>query len=218
MQKFLFEHSFEPEALAKEQQLKSAPSFTQDQIDTEKRIAKDKGYQDGYSQAYTEIEEKISKTLSGIASKAAQLMSTEQAARDQIHADTIVLSSYILHKIIPSLLEHFGEGEILEFISGTLSGLKEKGELEIYVHPSLHKNLRGKLQAIMSDDSIALKEDGNLSVLDCRIQWKNGGRERLCSAFIQNIDATLEAFLINLKELYAQGSNTKKNILEIKDE
>lgn len=214
--KFLFDQSFEPEALAAELSTRREPVFTLTKLEEEKQTSYEKGFQEGYLKSYSEIEEKISNTLDKLQEKINELIEIEKLNRDQVYENTTILTSHILHKVVPTLFNLCQKDEILKFIKSSLSGLKDNPEMQITVHPSMHEDINTIIQKTLSSHHILLTNSTEIGAYDCRIQWINGGKERLLSSFVEKIDQTLDSFLTHLANLYnpTEKITKKKLILE----
>ncbi len=236
--KFLFDCSFEPEALAAKDDVQNIETYTLQEIaqfrenahETGHQTGYQKGYtdghqkgcqdthpisfQEGYDKAYGEIEEKVSQSLKDIENKLSALIVQEQIYKDQAYEDTIMLSSHILNKVFPSLLGKFGQEEIVDFITKTISSIQDPVQIDIWVNSEIIDFLEIRLKDILKDNMVRLKISTEIETHDCMIEWRTGGSQRLCSKLMQDIDSHLDTFLSSLEKRPEQNKKRKKIILE----
>ena len=236
--KFLFDCSFEPDILAAQDDAENMETYTPQEVaqfrenahETGHQTGYQKGYsdghqkgcqdthpvsfQEGYDKAYGEIEEKISQALKNIENKLSALIVQEQIYQDQAYEDIIVLSSHILNKLFPSLLGKFGQEEIVDFITRTISSIHDPVQVDIIVNDEILDSLEIKLGDVLKNKMIRLKASTEIETHDCMIEWGTGGSQRLCSNLMQDVDSHLETFLSSLEKRPEQNKKRKKITLE----
>lgn len=117
-------------------------------------------------------------------------------AKQQQTADTVALAvKAITQKALPYYLEQQGFAEIEKLVVDTLQQLKDEPRLVIRVADqhldACVKHLNAVATKAAFEGKLVILADSNLGPSDCRIEWADGGLERLQNNLWASIDQAL---------------------------
>lgn len=190
--KFLFDtHDFDEETPEEEEK----PTFSEDQL----LLAKEKAFEDGRQAGLNESrEQKETAILAAVQQMAGQIDALTQAEdiREVSKCrDTVHLTSRIIKKILPQLSKKTGLDEIEHLILQSLEQRHDEPRIAIMVNPALLDNFRERIDHIANEKGFAgkviLLADDDLKETDCRVEWANGGADRLYDRLLQSIETEL---------------------------
>ncbi|MBU6475581.1 MAG: hypothetical protein KGQ70_06420, partial [Alphaproteobacteria bacterium] len=127
-------------------------------------------------------------------------------------ADTVRLAMRVVGKLLPGFSQQYALPEIERVIMQAIEARRDEPRLAITV-PSAHlETLKDRVDALTAGKAYAGKviliADDALAATDCRVEWADGGAERLFERLFSQIeneftkavagmDATLEQETIN---------------------
>ncbi len=195
------------------QEEEKPPTFSEIELEFSKKEAFEKGREAGLREALTSQEERIAKYVETLTQQLAHIQSTQSAFEALQQKEVAAIAVSIADKITPSLIQKHGSTEIETLIRKTLQKNIKITELNVYIHPDLFKDVEERIAQILHEENLTsrinFKEDGNIGLGDCRVEWENGGIARTIPTLWQDITKTVESFL---------DGETVENLVKITDE
>ncbi len=164
---------FYDKKISQEQELK----HTDEQVRAIKKQAYEEGRLAGIKEAEGNIVRQIHTLISTIQRDVSKLFEEEKTRIDIYENETVHLSLKIYKKLFPLLNKDFGVKEIESSISTALQEHRMPERINIELHPEILKEIEVFLteQEVKFDKSIKLVESSNLSGMEYRILWPEGG-------------------------------------------
>lgn len=196
MKKFLFDtiDFDEPEVVD------NAPTFSEEQV----ALAREEGYKQGYAKghseghdvaaraAYDAVEEKLRVLLDGITLSLGQLTSGEDRREMEKCIDAARIALHIVHKLMPQLAAQHGLPEIERVISSAIDARRDEPRIAITVTTALLEPLRARIDQLARDrgfnGKLIVIADDSMAPSDCRVEWADGGSERIASRLMMQIE------------------------------
>ncbi|NNG03290.1 MAG: hypothetical protein HKM95_04230, partial [Inquilinus sp.] len=197
-QRFLFETSFDDESLLGPPgpAPAPAPAFTDDDLQAARETAFAEGEASGQTAAKDSIEKRLLDGLDGMIEQVARL--TEEQARFQrcLAEQAARLALVAARKILPEAARRDGLPEITAVVEDCLRQLPEQPRIAIRVAEEMLEPLRPHVEnaarRLGHEGSIQLAAEPGLGPADCRIEWADGGAERLAERVWSEIDEAIE--------------------------
>ena len=203
MKKFLFDtHNFD-----KKDEAPPAPTFSEEQMEDARKDAHAQGKSAAREEAKNAVEQDIARILEKIGADTATLAATEDQRNLALQKQAVQLALQIVHKILPRFAADNALNEIEGVILSALDTRRDEPRIAVTVPTQFLEHLRPRIDAIAIERGFAgkviLLADDAMSASDCRIEWADGGVERLyerlysqieaaCAETIAGIDKTLE--------------------------
>ena len=161
--------------------------------------ARAEGFEEGRMQALADHEQSDARRLASAAERIADGMTAlaqAEAARNQDFrsvALTVALAAF--RKVLPELARRFGENEIEAIVTEALGEQLEEPRLVIRVPDSAFDPFAKSIEALAAKRGYTGKTiilaDAALGPADCRIEWADGGVERLAERTLADIAAAI---------------------------
>lgn len=189
MKKFLFDkHDFD-----KDKAEEAKPVFTEEQIILAKMQAQAQGKADGLKEARQAQEEMMARALTQIGSACDKLIAAEDRREVEQMIAATKLSMQVAHKLLPQFAQRFSLEEIERVILASLESRREEPRIAITVPTAHLEALKAKIDGLALDKGYAgkiiLLADDNLSLSDVRVEWADGGAERLYERLFSQVEA-----------------------------
>lgn len=169
-----------------------AATYTEEQIVLAKEqsfaLGRTEGLKDARQLQEERLAELVQKTL-GLADKLAQ---AEERREVEKSIESVKLAIRIAHKLIPQFASRFALPEIERVIVEAIDARRDEPRLAVTV-PTLHLDtLKTRMDALALEKGYAgkviLLADDNLAATDCRVEWADGGAERLYERLFSQIE------------------------------
>lgn len=175
------------------------PTYSQEELDQLAEESFQRGIAQGRAEAMTGIEQRQSDSLQAIGDRIDGLFRAQQATLEQLSAEVVELAYTMVRRLSPGLAKQGGLLEIETVIAEVFGNLRDEPKVVIRVHPDMVEGISPKLEEIAARNSfegqVQLRGDAALSDGDCRLEWADGGAERLTSDLWRRIEAALERLL-----------------------
>lgn len=192
MKKFLFDtHDFdktEPEATA----APAAMTYSEDQLMLAKTQAYAQGKQEATIEAQAAQELQTHRLLESMIAQAERLIAAEDRREIENMMQATKLAMRVTHKLLPQMAERFALTEIERVILASLDVRKDEQRIAIMV-PTVHLDtLKTRIDTLAMERGFAGKliliADDTLGVSDCRVEWADGGAERMYERLFAQIE------------------------------
>ena len=180
--KFLFDTDFQevdPSAVLAREAAEKAPVYSQEQLEAAREEGWGEGRQDGRREAMQELEAAAQAALQRVAAALEQM----RLAQEQRWSEAAAVAVLVARKIAAAAIEAAPLAEIEATIETCLGEFREEPRVVIRVAEPLVETLAARLEAIterhgLTTEIVVLGDDG-FAEGDCRIEWADGGAERI---------------------------------------
>jgi flagellar assembly protein FliH len=184
MKKFLFDtNNFD-----KTQTEPSKPVFSEEQM----ALARAQGKAEGLAEAREAQEAQIAALLEKTAAQAARLVADEERREIEKCIAAVSLAMRVAHKLLPQFAQKYALGEIERIILESLDVRRDEPRVAVMVPTQHLEALKGRVDALALEKGFAgkliLLADDHLGPSDCRVEWADGGAERLYERLFSQIE------------------------------
>lgn len=197
--KFLFDtHDFDDE------KPKAAPAiYTEEQLRLALEQGTAQGRADGLRDAQAQQEARIAELLDKALQQCALLAQNEDARAAKQSAEAVTLALRIMRKLMPQFASQFSLGEIEATILQAVETRKDEPRIAVMV-PTLHLDaLKDRMDKLALEKGytgrVILIADDTLPPTDCRVEWADGGMDRLYDQLFAVIEEKLKAAAATIK-------------------
>lgn len=205
----LRQHENELKALEDQQVYVPEPVYSQADLDNAREEALHQGLQQGAGEAKGSIESTLTSLVdSAIAS--IDLMLAAEHTRN-VTAKEIALNTTMatIKKIWPQVLQRLGQDFVETTIRQSMESNPEESRIVIRVHDTMLDPIVKRLPQLQEQQAFAGKvivlSDTGVMAGDCKVEWADGGMERISRNLSLQLDSALERIMSSL-------SNTTQNI------
>lgn len=193
--------------------------FTPEQIEEIKNQAREEGKRLGLEEAKQSQEKAMLDTLSRVVEKA-NVLSTQEKERELICQRTGIETAFsLLKKISPSLTKGKELDDVNALIAQAFDENPNEQRLVIRVHDSILDTIVKNIDKMAAENGFAGKPivlaDQSLSPQDCRIEWADGGLERITGSLWDGLEKAINHILVGLP---AKPKKVKKETEEVIEE
>ncbi|MDP2204920.1 MAG: FliH/SctL family protein [Alphaproteobacteria bacterium] len=180
MKKFLFDtNDFDKPAPAE----KPSASYSEEQLMLAKTQAYAQGKQEAATEARAAQELQTQKLLDTLIAQMERLVAAEDRREIENMAAAARLALRVTHKLLPQMAERFSLAEIERVIISALDVRKDEQRIAVMVPVQHMEALKDRIDRLALDRGFAGKmiliADDNLGPSDCRVEWADGGAERM---------------------------------------
>jgi flagellar assembly protein FliH len=188
MKKFLFDkHDFD-----REREEAAKPVFTEEQLILAKMQAQAQGKAEGMKEAKQAQEEQISKSLQQIGAACEKLIAAEDRREVEQMISATKLAMQIAHKLLPQFAQRFSLQEIERVVLLSIETRREEPRIAVIVPTQHLETLRQKIDNLAAEKGyggkLILIADDNLAQTDVRVEWADGGAERLYERLFSQVE------------------------------
>jgi flagellar assembly protein FliH len=218
VRKFLFDRSFDApaagaaDAVAEEMQaaLESdldifletvappPPAYTEEDLATARTEAYAQGETAGRAAVLQGIEQETLETLRQLQSALDDALRQQAESDRRIERETARLALAMVRRLMPTLADRHGLGEIQGLAEQLFADLLDEPRLIVKAHPDRIEALQEHLDTIARsagfEGALVFRPEPDFGPADCRIEWAKGGAERLAPAIEEKMTAAVEAF------------------------
>jgi flagellar assembly protein FliH len=201
VQKFMFDTEFLDELLEEpvEPEAPPEPSYSQSELDAACAASRADGRTQALQEAASADGRLAADALSVIGKQLATLHEVQGAALDEAKRGAVAVAAAIAGKIAPELLHAGAVDSIAALIAERLPELMDEPRIVVRLDTALLDLVKARLEATakrvgFNGQFILLAEDG-LKGPDCRIEWADGGTERITPRVAAEIEKIVTRFL-----------------------
>ncbi len=176
--------------------INTEPTYSKEELDAAVKLAEEKAYEKGVSEAMSEENKKHDLLLEDISNRLREIFVNFDKKAMEIENSSLHFAVELLRKLLPTLEQKQAEAEVKNFMAHNFANFAAQETLSFAFNPetiSLVSDSIGRL-AEQNDfeGKIAVHKDTSLGPSDCRIEWKSGGVERKVSASLDKIEDLIE--------------------------
>lgn len=173
-----------------------APSFSEEELS----YARDEAFKDGVAKGIEEARQGIENTLSGLVKQLlGQLEQLAQQEAAHVHDMQVLALQTVMamiKKVWPTVVQRVGLDIVEETVRQSLEANPEESRIVIRVHDTLLDPMIRLLPEIEAKKAFAGKvivmADQDVMIGDCKVEWADGGMERLSRDLLTRIEGAME--------------------------
>jgi flagellar assembly protein FliH len=201
IKKFMFDTEFLDDTVVEEAEPAPPPepTYSQTELDAAKAAALAEGRKKGLAEAATSSDRLTAEALGAIGQQLATLKAAQDTALDAARRDAAAIAAAIAAKIAPEIARAAAVDSIIALVGERLPDLMEEPRVVVRIATSQLEPIRARLDEMAKTAGFAgkfilLAEDG-LEAPDCRIEWADGGTERLTPRVAAEIDRLVARYI-----------------------
>ena len=176
--------------------INTEPTYSKEELDAAVKLAEEKAYEKGISEAMNEEAKKQDLLLEDISNRLKEIFANIDKKAMEMENSSLHFAVELLRKLLPTLEQEQAEAEVKNFMARNFANFAAQETLSFAFNPetiSLVSDSIGRL-AEQNDfeGKIAVHKDASLGPSDCRIEWKSGGVERKVSASLDKVEDLIE--------------------------
>jgi len=200
---------FDTNNFAEDEQKAKATLYSEEQLLLAKDQAFAQGLAEGAQEARKQQEEQITAALQKIAALAESLIQAEAARERDMQAEAVRLALRALRKVLPKFAVDYAIGEIENVILQGIQSRKDEARIAVTVPTAHLEALKGRIDALAQErgypGKVILLADDGLHSTDCRIEWADGGAERIYEYLLAQIENAFAKAIAGLTDNGGQG-------------
>ncbi len=216
--RYLFETSFDPEDLRRQrdEQLRALrerteaearatapapppPTYTEDDLTLVRARAYAEGEAAGAAATRALAEQRLAQALAQLPTQLAWLIEDQRRANAALTEQAVEVCMTIARRLMPELERRHGLAEVEAVIRDTLREMVEEPRLVVRVADGLLDTLSARLGPLVETagyaGSVVLLGLPGAGPSDCRVEWADGGVERVSDRIWEAIDAAVARML-----------------------
>ncbi len=166
--------------------------YTEEQMLLAKEQSLAAGKAEGVSTTQQQQEARIGDLLQKTLALAEKLVGNEDKREIEKCRDTVKLTMQVVHKLLPGLAQKHALSEIENVILQSLEARRDEPRIAVTVPTEHLEQLTRRIDALTAGKAYAGKviliADDALAATDCRVEWADGGAERLFERLYLQID------------------------------
>ncbi len=191
VKKFLFDNNDFDTAPADDMPV--AESYTAEQLELARSQAYAQGKADGLKDAKMSTEELQQRALHNIGLAADKLLKSEEQRDIDSMVGTAKLALKVTHKLLPKFAQRFSLQEIEHVILTAVDTRRDEPRIAITVNGGHLEALKRNIEDLAASKGFGGKliiiADDNLAPTDVRVEWADGGAERLYERLYAQIES-----------------------------
>lgn len=193
-----------------------AQVFSEEEVRSIREENLQSGLRQGRMEALQEIEQSIAALSSNIVDKVDELLTAELQREKMMYEIAVKTTIGAIKKIWPQILNHLGMELVETTIRQSLDMNAEEARIVIRVHDTMLDAIVKRLPQLQEQEAFAGKviviADQNVISGDCKIEWADGGLDRLNRTLSQQVDAALDRILTSFSNPNAQIADPERTI------
>ena len=208
-QRFLFETSFDSEALAAEEEAPE-PTFSAEEIEAARQAGYAEGDAAGRQDAVNGIEKQLLNGLGRLVEQINAVAEDQARFQDLLTSRSVELALKAIRKMFPALAERDGLVEIEAVLADCLREARSEPKIVIRIAEDRKAPLQERVDALSAaaghDGVVLVMGDDTLGPADCRVEWAEGGAERVVQHMWQEFEAATQRIFQSAEDLEAAAS------------
>lgn len=166
--------------------------YTESQMLTLRQQSQALGRDEGLDEARQRQEEQMATALDRLVDAAGALAAREEERDIQRMTDATRLALQVAHKLLPQFAQKYAIAEIERVILQSLDSRKDEPRVAVIVAPMHMEAVKSRIDALALEKGFAGKmiivADERMAPTDCRVEWADGGTERLYERLYAQIE------------------------------
>jgi len=195
-------HEQAPPPVVEEQVIVPARIFSEDEANTLRDEAMQSGLRQGRMESLKEIEQSLVLLVNTMNDKLEELLAADYKRLLMTQEIAVRATVLTIKKIWPQILQKFSLELVESTIRQSMDYNSEEQRIVVRVHDTMLDEVVKRLPKLQEQQAFAGKviviADQSVVAGDCKIEWADGGLERLSRTLSQQLDAALERILSSL--------------------
>ena len=191
-----------------------APVFSEADLASTRQQAFQQGVEQGKTEARNGIESNLSVVAQGITVALGNLLANEDQRLQQMNEIVLRTTMATLKKIWPTIAQAQAASLVEHTVRQSLEYNPEESRIVIRVHDTILDTLIQHLPQIQAQQAFAGKiivlADQTVGPSDCKVEWADGGMERLSRNVSVQIDLALERILVSFNTSNSQNADPER--------
>lgn len=171
------------------------PMFTEEELSIARTQAYAEGETAGRAEGQRIVEAQISQALEQALPQIGKLIDRQHKSDAELRAASVDIALAAVRKLLPEAARRRGLSEIEAVIRDCLLDMVDEPRIVIRVADEMLDMLSARVEPITERlgfaGSVVLLAEPGMGPADCRIEWADGGAERLSSRVWQDIEAAV---------------------------
>lgn len=186
---------------AKKEEIKSI-TYSEEEMARERDAAYQKGLTDGEQRARQSIEQAVANVVTQATAQLSLLVEAELTREKTACEAALTTTLATIKKAWPQIIQKLGQGLVEDTIRQSLELNPQEARIVVRVHDSMLDAVVNRLPQIKDGEAFAGKvivlADEAVAAGDCKVEWADGGLERLSRTLSQQLDDAMERVLSRL--------------------
>lgn len=180
------------------------PVYTEEQLLLAKKQAQEQGKAEGVKDTRLNQEELTLRCLEKTITLLEKLILAEDRREIAQMMDTVRLTARVTHKLLPQFADRFSLDEIERVIVEAIEARRDEPRIAITVPTAHLETLKGHIDGLAIEKGYAgkliLLADDALSPSDVRVEWADGGAERLYERLYAQVEGEFAKAIAGMQE------------------
>lgn len=184
-----------PEEAASLADQEPAPTFDEEAVEAARKAGFEEGLVAGRTEAESSAAAKSAQTLENIANAFADFNQDRTDEVAQAASDALGIAVAVVRKLFPTLRTKLAEKEIRAFVAQRLGDAGDTRTLKVQVHDDLCEPITAQMTELAKQSgfsgTVTVQADPDLDPGDVRLDWREGGVERVYETLWTGLEAAL---------------------------
>ncbi len=171
-------------------------TFSEDDLVQACAAARAEGEEAGRQIAAEAFDAQANRLLEALLAQINDLVARQRDADGDLARQSVEIAIATARKCLPQMARRGGLMEIEDMVREILGGMLDEPRVVIRVADSVLDDLRARIDAIGQrlgfQGSVVLLSDPDMGPADCRVDWADGGAERIARNVWDDIDAAVK--------------------------
>lgn len=158
--------------------------------------AETEAYERGYNAAADDEAKKQNILLEEIKNQLMMIFAGLDAKKAELETSALKFAVAAVRKVYSTLEKERAEAEIKTFLSDNFANFAMQESLSFSFNPDMVASVADSIGRLAGQNDfegkIAVHKDKSLGLSDCRVEWKNGGVERVASKILDKIETLID--------------------------
>lgn len=218
VKKFLFDtNDFDSDAHAGRVQ-----TYTEEELAAAQEQSFTQGKTSGQDETQQALDGQISRLLGTISDSIVDIAAKEEQRDIALMTETIQTTLKVVRKVLPDLAQKNALSEIEHVILSSLEARRDEPRIAVTIPTQHLEALKGRIDPIAAErgymGKIILIADDGLAATDCRVEWADGGAEKLYDNIVAQIEAEFAKALNCIETLRPEATKEKQKEEHATDE
>lgn len=180
------------------------PIYTEEQLLLAKKLAQETGKTEGVKETRQNQEETTLRCVEKVITLLEKLILAEDKREIASMMNTVKLTARVTHKLLPQFADKYAMDEIERVITEAIEARRDEPRIAITV-PTAHLDvLKNQIDGLAAEKGYAgkliLLADDNMSPSDVRVEWADGGAERLYARLYAQVEGEFTKAIAGMQE------------------
>lgn len=167
--------------------------YSEEQMQLMKNQTLAQGKAEGVKETKQQQEELIGQLLQKMLAHVEKLAKNEDRREVEKCIDAVKLTVQVVGKLLPGFAERYSVSEIERVIAQSIEARRDEPRIAVIVPAAHLETLKERVDALTAGKGYAGKiiliADDALAPTDCRVEWADGGAERLYERLFSQIES-----------------------------